>query len=539
MTSTIRATKKNDSGPVKSAPINFDSIRNMTIRTKKLDLEFLTFEMKSTFFLIQTISTGKLSKEAEFVDVKLSDGEKDAYKTLFKKFKKSKISTTQKNIDRIKEFMEPHYTLHREMLCSLETNKPKKNVLVRLKEMFDDFNFDSSVIFMTGSATKHGAVLFESPEFGEEEMILSDIVGEWKKRTSKQKYLLIIIDTNFAGRWALDVKKLDVTDVGVIASCKEKEKSMQMFLGTVFVHNFLKYLNKSELENLLPCESSPIFAGDFLKCKIYTNFYCHFKDWETMIPIQKSDFMEIKYENGRYIGYVANAQKGFWGAFIWTTGSYENCKYVGEFRNGQLEGQGIMYYKSGRVYKGDFILNAPDGTGEENYENGDHYKGKYKKGFKSGMGTYTYKNGDVYKGEFVENKPEGKGKLVLANKSHYDGQFKGGKCWGKGTFTYNNGDVYKGEWQNSLKHGNGKYWYVNGDVYDGQFVNGIRHGQGILKSKNGDVYNGQWELDAMSGAGEFTTEHSKTTGEWVKGNITKQPTFYQKMGTQTLKVKLT
>ena len=53
--------------------------------------------------------------------------------------------------------------------------------------MFDDFHFDFSVIFMIGSATKHGAVLFESKEFGEEEIILLDIVVEWKKRTSKQK----------------------------------------------------------------------------------------------------------------------------------------------------------------------------------------------------------------------------------------------------------------------------------------------------------------------------------------------------------------
>ena len=34
--------------------------------------------------------------------------------------------------------------------------------------------------------------------------------------------------------------------------------------------------------------------------------------------------MEIKYENGPYIGYVANAQNDFWGAFIYNAGSYKN-----------------------------------------------------------------------------------------------------------------------------------------------------------------------------------------------------------------------
>ena len=56
-----------------------------------------------------------------------------------------------------------------------------------------------------------------------------------------------------------------------------------------------------------------------------------------------------------------------------------------------------MYYKNGRLYKKDFILNVPGETGEENHENKDHYKGKYRKGFKSRIRVYTYKNGNIKK----------------------------------------------------------------------------------------------------------------------------------------------
>ena len=177
--------------------------------------------------------------------------------------------------------------------------------------MFDNFVFDSSVFFITGSGSKNGGVLIKSKEFGEEELFSADVIQEWTKRTSKQIYLLIIIDINFAGRWALDVKKFETTDVGVIASCKEKEKSYFVPFGIVFLHNFLKFLNKSPQENFLLCESNPIFGGDFLKCKTYTNFYCHLKDWKSLIPIQKSEFLEIKYKNGRYIGYVSGEKNIF------------------------------------------------------------------------------------------------------------------------------------------------------------------------------------------------------------------------------------
>ena len=517
-----------------------DTARNIMLRAKKLDLEFSLFTYKVGAFLFNSVTTGKkyLPKETEPLQFEIPDLEKEIYKNLFESVKKSKETGNEVSIRRMKEYMQPYYHISKDMTTNLEINKPKRNVLIRMKEMFDDFTLDSSVIYITGPGCKSGAVLIESKDFGEEELTLKDISAEWEKRTSKQKHLLIIVDANYSGIWARDVATLKEKDLSVLASCKEKEKCFSSKIGSIFVHNFLKLLNKSKAENMLLVDSSPMFGGDYLNTKKFTNFYVNYKDWNSMVPIQKSDFMEISYENGRYVGYINNAQKNFWGIFVWTNGLFKDCKYTGEFIQGQLHGKGGMYYKSGRTYEGDFHENASEGYGEEKYENGDFYKGKYRKGFKSGDGVYTYNNGDVFKGEFIENKPNGKGTLTMKNGSVYVGQFRAGKCNGKGIFKYKNGDIYDGDWANSLKHGNGKYSYSNGDVYEGQFVNGVRHGHGILTKKTGEIYNGEWELDAMSGAGEYKTEHSKTIGEWVKGNITKQPSFFQKIGTKQISARL-
>lgn len=525
---------------IKTSNSHEDTQRNILLKMKRFELDLSLFKLKPACFILHSVGSNRKfpEKETKEVHFEMPDLEKEGYKGLFEFAATSRETPQGMSVVRFKEYLKHPYVVYKEMAVDAHANKPKRNVLIRMKEMFDDFRYDSSVVYAVGPASKNGGLIIDSKDFGEEELFLADVAAEWKKRTSKQKHLLIILEMNYAGRWAKDHAGLKLTDVSVWAACGEKERAFSTPIGGIFTHNILKYLNKSQSENLMMVEPTPVFAGDYLKCKMFTNFYINFPSWNAMSVVQKSDFMEITYENGRYIGYVHKAQKGFWGQFQWTNGLFKDCCYSGEFNNGHLHGKGVMMYKSGRVYEGDFLDNAPEGYGEETYENGDRYAGRYRRGFKSGQGVYTYANGDVYKGEFLENRPSGKGVLTMKNGSVYTGEFKNGRCNGKGVFKYKNGDVYEGEWVNSLKHGNGVYKYANGDVYEGQFVNGVRHGHGTMVAVNGETYIGEWALDAMSGSGEYKTEHSSTIGEWVKGTLTKQPTFFKKVGTKQIEAKL-
>ena len=502
------------------------------LKTKRIELEAQMFPYKTTFFVLSSNLPGKkyAAKEIHPNSFVLPELEKEGYKALIEINLKTGHSVYQTNVSRFKEFLKTAFTVYKEMEASLEKNKPKRNILIRMKEMFEDIRYDSSVVYLTGPAAKTGAFLIESKDFGEEELTLAEIVTEWKKRSSKQKHLLVILEANYSGKWVKELAAMKIPDVSVFAACREKEKILNSSFGGMFMHNFLKYLAKHQLENIIPVAATPVFGGNYLLCKKWTNFFLNFNSWGAMMTVQKSDFSEITYENGKYIGYMLDAQKNHWGMFGWTSGAFKDCRYYGEFVAGQLKGNGVMVYKNGRTYEGGFNQNAPDGYGEELFENGDSYKGKYKKGFKVGDGIYSYFNGDLYKGEFADNKPSGKGILTLKNGSVFEGNFKDGKCNGKGIFRYNNGDMYEGDWVNSLKHGDGKYNYDNGDVYEGQFVNGVRHGLGKLLISTGEIYNGEWAMDIKSGNGEYQTDHSKTTGEWVRGNLNKQPTFFSKLG---------
>ena len=507
-------------------------------RNKKLQHEYSGFEYKVGYFLLTSTYKGKVyfKNEIDPVYMKCPDSEVNLVKTKIEAVKKKLISPGAMTINRWNDHLQNFYTLYRQINLGLESDKPKRNILVRLKEMFDDDSFDASIIVYTGPATFKGGILVETKEFGTEEIFFSDVLTQWNKKTSKQKHLLIILDCNYSGKWATDFNNHPdkIETVSIFASCRENQKAAYFDLGMYFTYNIMKYLTKSQSENIVNVSQIPIFIGDYLDCKKYTNLFLNFSNWNSLLSIQKSDYAMIEYDNGTYIGHIESGQKQYWGVFVWKNGIFKNCKYIGEFQKGKLEGKGIMVYTNGRVYEGEFKNNAPDGLAVESYENGDKYIGKFSKGFKSGYGVYVYSNNQIYEGEFKDNKPWGKGRLIISKNSFYEGNFSNGKCNGQGKYKYPNGDTYEGQWVESVKHGKGKYLYSNGDIYEGEFVNGYRHGKGKLKMSSGQVYEGGWENDVMCGEGKYATGEEQVIGEWIKGKIDKKPIFFSKVGTHKI-----
>ncbi len=519
---------------MESAPQN---INRRTMKGKKLQYDYLHFENKVVFTTITSEYTGRKFplSEVNRPNLKLQDLEIGNYKNLLPKGSTSH-SPCQIDAQRIREHFSNYYTLHREINCSLENNKSKKNILIKVKQMFNDSRFNASIIYYSGAANKHGNFVIESTVGGEEEVLFMDIYEIWANRTSKQEHLLLILDSNFSGRWIKELGSIKPhpESVSIAAACKDNEKAFESELGGYYTHNLFKFLLKSSSENIQICDQTPQFGGDYLLAKKFTNIYMKFNSWQELSEWQKTDYVLIDYENGTYIGHFLNAQKHNWGVFFWKTGVFKDCKYFGEFRNGKLHGKGLLYYNNGRKYEGDFDNNTPHGFATETYPNQDKYIGQFAHGYKNGKGDYYYSNGEIYEGKFLDNKPHGQGILKMPNGSIYEGNFALGKCNGKGKFKYGNGDSYEGEWSNSVKNGKGTYFYTSGNVYVGEFSNGVRHGYGKLTSPNGESYEGMWQNDLKSGEGVFVSNGQTFNGEWVKGTINQNTKFFAKAGTQKL-----
>ena len=105
---------------------------------------------------------------------------------------------------------------------------------------------------------------------------------------------------------------------------------------------------------------------------------------------------------------------------------YPDKRYEGEFKiNDSIkEGFGIIYYKNGDIYEGEFKNNMYDGIGVYYFKNGDRYKGEFKDGMCNGIGTYYFYNGGRYEGLFKNGIYDGCGTFYSSLGFKYEGYFK-------------------------------------------------------------------------------------------------------------------
>ena len=132
-------------------------------------------------------------------------------------------------------------------------------------------------------------------------------------------------------------------------------------------------------------------------------------------------------------------------------GWHEPAIYVGSFKDGRLDGYGLLIAKSGVAYAGLFKDNiAQSGLNQKQCQ------GDESAAWTNCIGTYSFQNGNVYRGEFAHGVPEGIGMLQvravgtpeatqvrLPLTGVYVGQFEDGKLSGQGAVVMS-GDGYFG-----------------------------------------------------------------------------------------------
>lgn len=121
----------------------------------------------------------------------------------------------------------------------------------------------------------------------------------------------------------------------------------------------------------------------------------------------------------------------------------DGSEYIGPFLKGSFSGQGQLSYSDGAVVKGEFKNGEVFGKGVYKYPSTDpmqkeEYVGHFQRSIPSGKGILKFRNGSVYTGDFSNGRMQGQGKMAIAsekteisNNEAYVGQFDSDQYDGK------------------------------------------------------------------------------------------------------------
>ena len=223
-------------------------------------------------------------------------------------------------------------------------------------------------------------------------------------------------------------------------------------------------------------------------------FYVSGAVYEGLVDMgQRSGKGNLTFPNG-------SSYNGTWTDDVMTDGTFSFARddpaerdfYIGDLSEGHLqpEGHGVLAWKDGSVYDGQF-----------------------EGGYMWGDGTLTYSNGSKLEGNWLMNRQNGLGRLTFAQNDPFGRDF------------------YNGEFRDNEINGLGKLVWKNGDVYEGRFELGIRSGNGTILFENGAKFEGLWQNDSMT-TGKLTYAGSQNRedyfiGDFVDGKIKKGRLVYK------------
>jgi hypothetical protein len=186
--------------------------------------------------------------------------------------------------------------------------------------------------------------------------------------------------------------------------------------------------------------------------------------------IGEFDFDGKKHGEGTYIwegisevtGKFENDQLPSYGKFL----QYDEFEYIGEMKNrdGQFNGKGVQI----------------------NLVTKDKLEGEFKNGALNGYGVLIQNDGSTFKGNWKKSLKHGKGTLVNAF------FFRSGEENGE-EFIVDGGPL-SGEYKDDLPIGEFYWEMTSGRKYIGEInKNGVFHGKGILTHPDGSMEKGIWE----------------------------------------------
>ncbi len=287
------------------------------------------------------------------------------------------------------------------------------------------------------------------------------------------------------------------------------------------------------------------FQSFLRTCSFFSRFGCDEHIWKELAQKEATKIFPYKPPQVNYkwmclakVGSYSISRKS-WSIYGGFTGDENNPKengiaianrdykiISGQFKDGELSGYGICWWKNRNRYDGDWVEGKQHGNGKFIWSDGDYYEGEWKNDRRHGKGKYVWPKGSYYEGDFVENELDGEGTYTWKN-GYYKGTWNKSCRHGEGEIAWTNGNRFVGTFQNNMKEGYGEYHWSDGASYKGEWNNDLRDGEAVTSWANGVIYQGQYKEDLRDGKGTLIWPNGdKYVGNWEKGGRYGPGVFY-------------
>ena len=222
----------------------------------------------------------------------------------------------------------------------------------------------------------------------------------------------------------------------------------------------------------------------------------------------------IIYPNGDlYVGEYRNKRPHGKGKMTWTNGNWQEGIFVDGELHDKQGSQYIAQYQ--RTDRGQFTRGERTGRGVMLWKSGERYEGEWNEDGMNGQGKYTEPNGSWSEGNFLNGNLHGQGKSYYPpNEITKTGKFQHGRLVGAVQYRWDWGDHFKGHVSTTdSAYVYGYYYYKNGGRAKGAFINGTWNKQTTWWERLGDWFWGNiWYLPWIIGILYFIVEWIASSG---------------------------
>lgn len=258
------------------------------------------------------------------------------------------------------------------------------------------------------------------------------------------------------------------------------------------------------------------FSGECLQYEPYNADFANFSS-EGLIFLENFTLGEDSYTG--FLKKDKTYQPQGLGMLIYKDGSV----YEGEWHEGKRHGHGRLVSTNGSSYVGEWRCDKSSGYGVFASQQGYKYEGDWLEEAQHGKGMETWQSsGARFVGDYLNSKKHGKGRFEWADGSYYEGDFLEGIFHGFGEYHFpDQQKTYFGEFRNGQVEGSGKEVWEDGREYVGDFVAGKKQGQGTLTVPDDKQYCGEWLNNLKDGRGfEILIKgNTRREGEWRKNKL--------------------